>query len=102
MKGGLEDFSISRETNRFGIPLPFDPTQVTYVWYDALANYLTIIEDDESKWWPADTHVIGKDIVRFHGVYWPAMLMSLGYSMPLQLLTTGHFTVDGQKMSKSI
>ncbi len=102
VRGGLEDFSISRETNKFGIPLPFDATQVTYVWYDALFNYLTVVQDDEARWWPADMHVIGKDIVRFHGVYWPAMLWSAWYEAPHQLLTTWHFTVDGQKMSKSI
>ena len=102
VRGGLEDFSISRETNKFGIPLPFDSTQVTYVWYDALFNYLTVVQDDESKWWPADIHVIGKDIVKFHGIYWLAMLWSAGYVAPRQLLTTGYFTVDGQKMSKSI
>ncbi len=102
VRGGLEDFSISRETNRFGIPLPFDSSQVTYVWYDALFNYLTVVQDDEDRWWPADMHVIGKDIVRFHGIYWPAMLWSAWYEAPHQLLTTGHFTVDGQKMSKSI
>ncbi len=102
VKGGLEDFSVSRETNKFGIPLPFDSTQVTYVWYDALFNYLTLVQDDEAKWWPADLHVIGKDIVKFHGIYWPAMLWSAGYEAPKQLLTTGFFTVDGQKMSKTI
>ena len=102
VRGGLEDFSISRETNKFGIPLPFDSTQVTYVWYDALFNYLTVVQDKESKWWPADIHVIGKDIVKFHGIYWLAMLWSAGYVAPRQLLTTGYFTVDGQKMSKSI
>ena len=102
VKWGLEDFSISRETNKFGIPLPFDPTQVTYVWYDALFNYLTVVQDDEKKWWPADIHVIWKDILRFHGIYWLGMLWSAGYEAPAQLLTTGHFTVDGQKMSKSI
>lgn len=102
VKGGLEDFSISRETNRFGIPLPFDPEQVTYVWYDALFNYLTVCQEDEAKWWPADLHVIGKDIMKFHGIYWLAMLWSAGYEAPSQLLTTGHFTVDGQKMSKTI
>ena len=101
-KAGLEDFSISRETNTFGIALPFDPTQVTYVWYDALFNYLTVCQWEEEKWWPADLHVIGKDIVRFHAIYWPAMLWSAGYEPPAQLLVTGHFTVDGQKMSKSI
>ncbi len=102
VRGGLEDFSISRETNRFGIPLPFDPSQVTYVWYDALFNYLTVVQDDEQKWWPADVHVIGKDIIKFHGIYWPAMLWSAGYEAPKQLITTGFFTVDGQKMSKTI
>jgi methionyl-tRNA synthetase len=102
VRGGLEDFSISRETNKFGIPLPFDNSQVTYVWYDALFNYLTVVQDNEQKWWPADIHVIGKDIVKFHGIYWLAMLWSAGYVAPRQLLTTGFFTVDGQKMSKSI
>lgn len=75
---------------------------MTYVWYDALFNYLTVCQEDEKKWWPADLHVIGKDIVKFHGIYWLAMLWSAGYEAPSQLLTTGHFTVDGQKMSKSI
>ncbi len=102
VRGGLEDFSISRETNKFGIPLPFDASQVTYVWYDALFNYLTVVQDNEKKWWPADIHVIGKDIVKFHGIYWLAMLWSAWYLAPKQLLTTGFFTVDGQKMSKSI
>lgn len=102
VKGGLEDFSVSRETNRFGIPLPFDPEQVTYVWYDALFNYLTVCQENEKKWWPADLHVIGKDIVKFHGIYWLAMLWSAWYEAPRQLLTTGYFTVDGQKMSKTI
>lgn len=102
VRWGLEDFSISRETNRFGIPLPFDATQVTYVWYDALFNYLTVVQDDEKKWWPADIHVIGKDIIKFHGIYWPAMLWSAGYEAPKNLLATGHFTVDWQKMSKTI
>ncbi|GAB0174784.1 MAG: methionine--tRNA ligase [Candidatus Altimarinota bacterium] len=102
VKGGLEDFSVSRETNKFGIPLPFDPEQVTYVWYDALFNYLTVCQGEEDAWWPADLHVIGKDIVRFHAIYWPAMLWSAGYDAPKQLLVTGHFTVDGQKMSKTI
>jgi methionyl-tRNA synthetase len=102
VKAGLEDFSVSRETNKFGIPLPFDSDQVTYVWYDALFNYLTVCAWEEEKWWPADLHVIGKDIVKFHAIYWPAMLWSAWYEPPSQLLVTGHFTVDGQKMSKSI
>jgi methionyl-tRNA synthetase len=102
VKWWLEDFSISRETNKFGIPLPFDREQVTYVWYDALFNYLTVCGDEVGKWWPANLHVIGKDIVKFHGIYWPAMLWSAGYEAPEKLLTTGFFTVDGQKMSKTI
>ncbi|PID83949.1 methionine--tRNA ligase [Candidatus Gracilibacteria bacterium] len=102
VKGGLEDFSVSREGNTVGIPLPFDSDHVTYVWYDALFSYLTACQDDESKWWPADIHVIGKDIIRFHGIFWPAMLWSAGYELPRKILTTGHFTLDGQKISKSI
>lgn len=102
VKGWLDDFSVSRETNKFGIPLPFDPSQVTYVWYDALFNYMTYCQEDEAKWWPADIHVIGKDIIRFHGIYWPAMLWSAGYEAPHQLLVTGYLTLDGQKISKSI
>ena len=102
VKGGLEDFSVSRETNKFGIPLPFDSSQVTYVWYDALFNYLTYCQEDETKWWPADVHVIGKDIIRFHGIYWPAMLWSAGYEAPHKLLVTWYLTLDGQKISKSL
>lgn len=102
VKGGLEDFSISRETNKFGIPLPFDSEQVTYVWFDALYSYMSTLGSDIADFWPADLHVIGKDIVKFHGIYWPAMLMSAGYELPRQLLTTGYFTIDGQKISKTI
>lgn len=102
VKWWLEDFSISRETNKFGIPLPFDPEQVTYVWFDALYSYMSTISWELEDFWPADLHVIGKDIVKFHGIYWPAMLWSAGFQFPKKLLTTGHFTVDGQKMSKSI
>lgn len=116
---GLEDFSISRETNTFGIKLPFDESQVTYVWYDALFNYLTVCEkphltptlsweereklqNESASFWPADLHVVGKDIIRFHAIYWPAMLMSAGYDLPKNILTTWFFTVDGQKISKSL
>ncbi|NVP17307.1 methionine--tRNA ligase [Candidatus Gracilibacteria bacterium] len=104
---GLEDFSISRETNKFGIKLPFDESQVTYVWYDALFNYVTVCDQNdlgkqEMEFWPADLHVVGKDIIRFHAIYWPAMLMSAGYELPKNVLTTGYFTVDGQKISKSL
>jgi len=116
VKRWLEDFSISRETNKFGITLPFDEEQVTYVWYDALFNYLTVckrpllnpplsgegIEQDDMAFWPADLHVVGKDIIRFHAIYWPAMLMSAWYELPKQILTTWFFTVDWQKISKSL
>lgn len=103
----LEDFSISRETNRFGIKLPFDETQVTYVWYDALFNYVTVCDTNDewkndSNFWPADLHVVWKDIIRFHAIYWPAMLLSAWYELPKNILTTGYFTVDGQKISKSL
>lgn len=107
VKRGLDDFSISRETNKFGIQLPFDESQVTYVWYDALFNYLTVCNEndkgqDNMKFWPADLHVVWKDIIRFHAIYWPAMLMSAWYELPKQVLTTGFMTVDWQKMSKSL
>ncbi len=112
----LEDFSISRETNKFGIKLPFDESQVSYVWYDALFNYVTVTTDDWQdkecskapkleKWlsyWPADLHVVWKDIIRFHWIYWPAMLKSAGYELPKKILTTWFFTVDWQKISKSL
>lgn len=99
---GLEDFSISRETNTFGIKLPFDETQVSYVWYDALFNYVTVCQWDDAGFWPANLHVVGKDIIRFHAIYWPAMLLSAGYELPKNILTTWFFTVDGQKISKSL
>lgn len=104
---GLEDFSISRETNKFGIKLPFDETQVSYVWFDALFNYVTVCKSPDNGgndmvFWPANLHVVAKDIIRFHAIYWPAMLKSAGYAMPKNILTTGYFTVDGQKISKSL
>jgi methionyl-tRNA synthetase len=99
---GLEDFSISRETNKFWIKLPFDESQVTYVWYDALLNYVTVCEGEATKFWPANLHIVGKDIIRFHAIYWPAMLMAADLELPRQVLTTGFFTVDGQKISKSL
>jgi len=103
VQGGLEDFSVSRETNKFGIPLPFDPKQVSYVRYDALFNYVTISRDAGFR--DADTqivHILGKDIARFHSIFWPAMLMSVDYRLPNTEFVTGFFTVDGQKMSKSL
>ncbi|MFA5747512.1 MAG: methionine--tRNA ligase [Candidatus Absconditabacterales bacterium] len=103
VNGGLEDFSVSRETNKFGIPLPFDPKQVSYVRYDALFNYVTVGEKD--GFWNNETeivHILGKDIGRFHAVFWPAMLMSVEIKLPDTEYVTGRFTVDGQKMSKSL
>lgn len=106
IKQGLQDFSISRRTLTWGIPLPFDHDQVTYVWFDALANYITAIgygtDDAEfAKWWPVNHHVIGKDIVRFHNVYWPAMLMSAGIEPPEGWAVGGWLLVGGEKMSKT-
>lgn len=100
---GLEDFSVSRETNKFWIPLPFDPKQVTYVRYDALFNYVTVCENDWFR--NNDTeivHVLGKDISRFHAIFWPAMLMSAELKLPNTEYITWRFTVDWQKMSKSL
>ena len=107
---GLEDFSISRSAKRaggWGIPVPQDESQVIYVWYDALTIYLTGVgwgrdEREWKKWWPADLHVIGKGINRFHTVYWPAMLLSAGLKLPKKILIHGYVTVAGQKMSKSL
>ena len=103
---GLEDFSISRETNKFGIPLPFDDQQVTYVWYDALLNYVTVCQEDETNnfrdEWTQILHILWKDIVKFHATYRPAMLMSAWLRLPDKEVVTWYFTVDGQKMSKSI
>ena len=103
VQSGLEDFSVSRETNKFGIPLPFDDKQVTYVRYDALFNYITASRD--TWFWDNDTqiiHILGKDIARFHAIFRPAMLMSVGYRLPNTEFITGYFTVAGQKMSKSL
>ena len=106
---GLEDFSISREKVAWGIPLPFDPSQNAYVWVDALPNYITAIgyEDNPQQfatWWTnADVvHLLGKDILKFHAIYWPAMLLAIGEKVPETLFIHGYFTVNGQKMSKSL
>ena len=98
----LDDFSISRETNKFGIKLPFDESQVTYVWYDALFNYLTVCQWGDEDFWPASLHIVWKDIIRFHAIYWPAMLLSAWYELPKQILTTWFMTIDGHKISKSL
>jgi methionyl-tRNA synthetase len=104
---GLEDISISRAGQSWGIPVPHDPSSVVYVWFDALINYASAVgfgTDVElfAKWWPADLHVIGKDITRFHTVIWPAMLMSAGLPVPRQVFGHGFMSVDGQRMSKSL
>jgi methionyl-tRNA synthetase len=106
IRGGLEDFSISRTSISWGVPLPWDPAHVTYVWYDALINYVTAVgygQDDErfATWWPAVHHLIGKDILRFHCVYWPAMLMAAGIDPPVDINVHGYLLVGGEKMSKT-
>jgi methionyl-tRNA synthetase len=106
IKGGLRDFSISRTSFAWGVPLPWDPKHVCYVWFDALTNYITAAgyADDATRFertWPVDIHFIGKDILRFHAIYWPAMLMAGGVEPPRQVWAHGFITVGGEKMSKS-
>ena len=103
----LTDISISRVSTKWGIAVPGDDTQAIYVWFDALINYLTAVgygTDDAlcQKWWPADLHVVGKDIIKFHCALWPAMLMSAGLPLPKQLFVHGYYTMNGQKISKSL
>lgn len=110
IKSGLEDFSVSRSNERargVGVPVPDDPTQKIYVWFDALNIYMTGIGfgwDGEKwkKWWPAELHIIGKDINRFHTIYWPAMLLSAGLPLPKQILIHGFVNLKGEKISKSV
>jgi methionyl-tRNA synthetase len=106
IRGGLQDFSMSRTSISWGVPLPWDPKHVAYVWADALFNYCTAVgfgDDKErfARWWPADYHLIGKDILRFHAVYWPAMLMSAGLEPPKCVFAHGWLLVSGEKMSKT-
>jgi methionyl-tRNA synthetase len=106
IKQGLRDFSISRTNFDWGIPIPWDPKHVTYVWFDALTNYITAAgyASDPARFaavWPANIHMIGKDIIRFHAIYWPAMLMAGGVEPPRQVWAHGFLTVGGQKMSKT-
>jgi len=106
IKRGLQDFSISRTSFDWGIPLPWDPRHVCYVWFDALTNYITAAgygSDSErfDRMWPADVHLIGKDILRQHAIYWPAMLMAAGVDPPRQVWAHGHLLVGGEKMSKT-
>lgn len=108
VESGLRDLSISRTTFRWGIPVPGDPDHVIYVWVDALTNYISALggfDGDEPLYrafWPANLHLIGKDILRFHAVYWPTMLMSAGLPLPRRILAHGWWTINGQKMSKSL
>jgi methionyl-tRNA synthetase len=107
IKPGLEDLSVTRTTFDWGVPVPGNPKHVVYVWLDALANYITALgygTDDTSKfdkYWPADVHLIGKEIVRFHTIYWPIFLMALGLPLPKKVFGHGFFLVKGEKMSKS-
>ncbi len=106
IKGGLNDFSVSRKSLKWGIPLPWNTDHVAYVWFDALANYITAhgYGSDDQRFaarWPVDWHFIGKDIIRFHCVYWPAMLMSAGIEPPKGWAVGGFLLVGGEKMSKT-
>ena len=107
VRQGLKDLSISRTTFDWGLPVPTDPSHVLYVWFDALTNYLTApgFGDDPERFeriWPADIHLIGKDILRFHAVYWPTFLMAAGLPLPRTVYGHGWWTVEGRKMSKSL
>ena len=106
--GGLQDFSISRAGQPWGIPLPWDESQVAYVWADALVNYLSALtyarpgEDLTPTYWPVVRHLMAKEIIRFHAVYWPAILMAAGYEVPRQIFAHGYLLLDDQKISKSL
>lgn len=107
VKDGLKDLSVSRVSFKWGIPVPEDNDHVIYVWIDALTNYISALDyfNEKSplkKYWPADFHLVGKDILRFHTVYWPTMLMSAGIELPKSVFAHGWWTVEGQKMSKSL
>ena len=107
LKPGLEDLCVSRTTFKWGIPVTFDDKHIVYVWVDALSNYITSLgygsgdDSDFKKYWPADVHVVGKEIVRFHTIIWPAMLMALNLPLPKQVFGHGWLIIDGGKMSKS-
>ncbi len=107
VRGGLRDLSVSRTSFTWGIPVPGVPGHVMYVWLDALNNYVTACgfpDESDPHWhfWPADAHFVGKDILRFHAVYWPAFLMAAGLPVPRRITSNGWWTVDGEKMSKSL
>lgn len=108
IKPGLEDLCVSRTSFKWGIPVTFDEKHVVYVWIDALSNYITALgygnsaHNDYEKYWPADVHMVAKDIMRFHAIIWPAMLMALDLPLPKHLAVHGWITFNGQKMSKSL
>src|ERR687885_252006 len=108
IEGGLQDFSLSRAGQPWGVPIPWDPEQVVYVWVDALINYLSALtyavpgEDLREKFWPVAHHLIGKDILRFHCVFWPALLLAAGYDVPRQIFVHGYLVLDDRKISKSL
>jgi methionyl-tRNA synthetase len=108
IKGGLQDVSLSRAKLTWGVPVPWDPDHVFYVWFDALLNYYTALsyaregDDLTERFWPADYHLIGKDILKFHTVFWPALLMAAGLPLPEHVFVHGYLLMDGEKMSKSL
>lgn len=108
VKGGLRDLSVSRTAFRWGVPVPGDDNHVMYVWIDALTNYISALGypeqkgNDFEKFWPASIHVVGKDIIRFHAVYWPAFLIAANLPLPKRVFAHGWWTKEGQKISKSI
>ena len=105
VEGGLRDLSVSRTTFSWGVPVPGDEKHVIYVWIDALTNYLSGLgfpDKEIPEHWPADVHLLGKDILRFHAVYWPAMLLAAGLPLPKRVYAHGWWTVEGEKMSKSL
>jgi methionyl-tRNA synthetase len=108
VKGGLHDLSISRSSFKWGIRIPSDPAHVMYVWLDALTNYISALgypdENNElyKNFWPADLHIVGKDILRFHAIYWPAFLMAADLPLPKKIVAHGWWTIEGEKMSKSL
>jgi methionyl-tRNA synthetase len=104
VEAGLTDLSVSRSSFSWGIPVPGDPKHVVYVWFDALTNYWSALggdDDPRQRFWPCDVHIVGKEISRFHAVYWPAFLMAAGLPLPRQVYAHGWLTVNGEKMSKS-
>jgi len=108
VKGGLQDLSVSRTSFRWGVPVPGDDAHIMYVWLDALTNYITAVGFPETEtgeyahYWPADLHMVGKDILRFHAVYWPAFLMAAGLAPPKRVFAHGWWTNEGEKISKSL